>query len=504
VWLAPQQDFTPRPATISPLLVSAPVAVAPGVYLLGKTAPAAVYMVETAEGLVLIDSGIESDAAGVIAQIAELGFDVKSLRAILLTHVHADHSLGAAHLRVLTNATVYAGRADCQTLRRGGPREAFFSTYHMPQLAAHATTVDVELTDGETIAFGDARFQVIATPGHTPGSVCYLLDWQGVKTMFTGDVIQHLDRPGPGDLGTYAAHLAPVYGGDAHAYLESLKRLRALPVPDLVLPGHPQMDTRPQSPHLTLERWRALLDVGIAEIEQLVARYQADGANFLDGTPRELLSGLHYLGNLGPHAVYCLSTPKGLFLFDAPGGPALGDLLIEQVKAHGWQDRKLTAVLLTSADDETIAGLGAVVRQTGCKVVVARPGLERIRHECPPETQVLDTANLDKLDGFRVTTVPLDGRGFAPVAYQFVWAGKTVLVSGRIPVKPGGAALADLQRALGGADARAAEYHKALARLADARPDLWLPAVPTHGQNANLYDREWENILLQNRNAVSW
>jgi hypothetical protein len=30
-------------------------------------------------------------------------------------------------------------------------------------------------------------------------------------------------------------------------------------------------------------------------------------------------------------------------------------------------------------------------------------------------------------------------------------------------------------------------------------PDLWLPAVPVHGQNANLYDRDWENVLGQNR-----
>ena len=44
-----------------------------------------------------------------------------------------------------------------------------------------------------------------------------------------------------------------------------------------------------------------------------------------------------------------------------------------------------------------------------------------------------------------------------------------------------------------------AEYLRALDRLAEVTPDLWLPAVPVHGQNANLYDRDWDKVLEQNR-----
>src|SRR5690349_6929844 len=89
-WLRPR-GFSPRPAKLASLLLPEPVAVAPGVYLLGRTSPAAAYLVETSQGLVLIDSGLEPSAATVVEQIAGLGFDVHQLRAILLTHVHADH-----------------------------------------------------------------------------------------------------------------------------------------------------------------------------------------------------------------------------------------------------------------------------------------------------------------------------------------------------------------------------------------------------------------------------
>ena len=66
------------------------------------------------------------------SQMAELGLDWKHVRAILLTHVHGDHSGGAEWLRAATGARIYAGEGDVPVLRSGKPREAFFSTYHMP------------------------------------------------------------------------------------------------------------------------------------------------------------------------------------------------------------------------------------------------------------------------------------------------------------------------------------------------------------------------------------
>src|SRR5262249_55593012 len=107
-----------------PLLGREAITVAPGVHLLGRLRPSAAYVVETSEGLVLVDSGLESDARLLKEQMAELGLDWRRLRAIFVTHTHVDHVGGAEHLVAATGARVYAGQGDAGILRAGTPREA--------------------------------------------------------------------------------------------------------------------------------------------------------------------------------------------------------------------------------------------------------------------------------------------------------------------------------------------------------------------------------------------
>jgi glyoxylase-like metal-dependent hydrolase (beta-lactamase superfamily II) len=484
---------------VESVLLPATVAVAPGVYLLGKNAPAAVYLIETPQGLVLIDSGLEARANVVRKQISDLKFDLNQLRAILLTHVHADHSLGAEYLRSLTGATIYAGRGDGDPLRSGAPREAFFSVYPMPNQAPHATTVDVKLTGGETIEFGGTRFTALATPGHTTGSICYLLERPGLSALFTGDVVQHLSMVRGGDLGTYTAYLPPLYRGDARDSLASLRRLRDLLQPDLILPGHPRMDPEPQNPHMPPQEWRELLDKGIAEMKLLLSRYEAEGEDFLDGVPKELLKGLHYLGDCNHTPVYCLATSKHLMLFDAPGGSGILDFLAPRFRAIGYKDRKPTVVLLTSSADEAMAGLVSLVRQSSCQVVGTPECLEKARRYCPIGTPMVSLEELEKSGWFPGRTIALGGFDDSAVAYQLNWQGKTVLVSGRIPVKLIQATVDRLGPQLTRVGGNIEKYLSSLERLAQVKPDLWLTAVPVHGQNANLYDDEWDNILKQNQ-----
>ena len=118
-------------------------------------------------------------------------------------------------MRVETGAKVYAGEGDVAVLAKGRPREAVFSTFYMPEYAPHVTSVDVALKGGETIALGDVLIRVIAAPGHTPGSMCYLMERKGFRALFAGDVIMMLrgdDHPRTElgkPLGTYSAYLSP-------------------------------------------------------------------------------------------------------------------------------------------------------------------------------------------------------------------------------------------------------------------------------------------------------
>ena len=491
-----------------PALGPKPTTLVPGLHLLGGLSPSAAYAVETSRGLVLVDSGLKADAGPLKAQLKALGLDPGKVRAVLLTHAHGDHTGGAEALRREFGARVYAGKGDAPVLEAGGPKEAFFSTFFMPDEAPHPTTIDVPLSGGESIDFGDVVFRAIATPGHTPGSVCYLLERGPLRAFFGGDVVMmlkgddppriELDKP----LGTYSAYLSPKYRGDAATFLTSLRALRALPVPDLVLPGHPGADRTPQSPCLSRARWESLFDAGIRDLETLLARYKTDGADFLDGEPKALLPDLYYLGDFRGAAVYGFFASSAFYLIDAPGGPGLADFVDGRLRALGVKPAPPSAVLLTSAGPEATAGLAEILGKYRSKVVASPAAVNALKAACPPETEFVPADELGGKGWFAVSYRPVGGRGLGPAAYQLTWGGKIVLASGRIPVKvdqqSGTTLFADFLNDRG--DVRG--YLESVARLGTPKPDLWLPAVPAGGQNANLYDGQWEQVLAENWLAI--
>ena len=102
---------------------------------------------------------------------------------------------------------------------------------------------DLILDDDEQLSVGDLRLRTLATPGHTPGSICFAVE--GTNLLFTGDT---LFPGGPGNT-SFA-------GGDFSTIIESIeRRIFAKFKPDtLVLPGHGASTTvADESPHL--EEW---------------------------------------------------------------------------------------------------------------------------------------------------------------------------------------------------------------------------------------------------------
>ena len=81
------------------------------------------------------------------------------------------------------------------------------------------------------------------------------------------------------------------------------------------------------------------------------------------------------------------------------------------------------------------------------------------------------------------------------MAYLLEWAGKTVLLTGRMPIKVTPQSVAGLAADIGESKADWQDYQDSLAVLRGIRPDLWLPATPMDGQNANLYGDEWEAVI---------
>ena len=127
------------------------------------------------------------------------------LKMALLTHAHPDHVNALSHLESKhPGLPVYLHEADLFMLER---RPKYLNSAQ----------------DGGTLDLGHLKIKIIHTPGHTPGSVCYLAD----KAVFTGDTLfvgecGRVDLPGSSPEDLY----------------ESLRKLAELPPATVMYPGH--------------------------------------------------------------------------------------------------------------------------------------------------------------------------------------------------------------------------------------------------------------------------
>jgi hydroxyacylglutathione hydrolase len=169
---------------------------------------------------VIIDPAGEEDK--ILALIQTHGFKVKY---ILNTHGHSDHVLGNPKLKEVFNVPVCMHEADDRFFSDPAVREKSSKELGLPP----PDPADIRLKDDDIVEVGTLNIKVIHTPGHTPGSVCYLVD----GNLFCGDTL-FVGAVGRTDL----------IGGSLEMLLESLeKRLIVLPGETIVWPGHDYGDT---------------------------------------------------------------------------------------------------------------------------------------------------------------------------------------------------------------------------------------------------------------------
>lgn len=221
--------------------------IADGVHRLGSSL-INFYLVEDGDRLTVIDAGLPGYRKRLDAALAGLGRSLFDVEAILLTHAHADHVGFADGVRKEAGAAVHVHEADEHMARTGktprgerGPVPYLWRP-QLWRLLAHGLPngglAPAKL--GEVTTFGDdpgaldvpGRPRVVSTPGHTRGSVTFVLEDRGIA--FVGDALCTRNpltgREGP--------QIMPAsFTVDVERALGSLERIEGLPV-EVLAPGH--------------------------------------------------------------------------------------------------------------------------------------------------------------------------------------------------------------------------------------------------------------------------
>ena len=147
-----------------------PTKIFDNLYAIGSVGTVA-YVIQTTAGLMMIDAlGANEVESRLLPGFAKLGLDPSQVKTILVAHGHADHFGGSAYFQDRFKSRVYVSAADW-TLMETPPRGRGPGT--PPPVAPPKR--DGELRDGQPVVLGDVSVQPVAVPGHTPGSMGFIL-----------------------------------------------------------------------------------------------------------------------------------------------------------------------------------------------------------------------------------------------------------------------------------------------------------------------------------------
>ena len=196
-----------------------------GIYLIGgpnitSSDDAAIYLIDFASDLVLIDAGAGRSSAQIVRNIEMLGFNPANISHLILTHCHIDHIGSAPFFKERYGTKILIHELDAKALETGDSLKTaanWYGTTFPP------TKVDHKLAGShEILKFGAEELHCLHTPGHTPGSIAVYLDRGGKRVLFGQDI-----------HGPFNAQ----FGSDIEAWKKSMRILLALNA-DILCEGH--------------------------------------------------------------------------------------------------------------------------------------------------------------------------------------------------------------------------------------------------------------------------
>jgi len=189
-------------------------------------------LIETDDGLILIDGALPQSVPLIDANIRKLGFDPHEIKAILLSHGHHDHAGGINALQRMSGAAVYTSDAGQQVLMSGELQDddpqylRYIDASGIP-----AIKNVVAIGDREVVSVGTVDVMAIYTPGHTPGGITWA--WESCALRGCYDTVYADSLSAVSAEGYYFSD-----GPAAHQIIESAGAIADLDC-DILLSPHP-------------------------------------------------------------------------------------------------------------------------------------------------------------------------------------------------------------------------------------------------------------------------
>lgn len=179
------------------------------------TYQASVHLIDTGEGLVMIDTGYLNTFYWIVNGIYTLGYKPSDVKYIILTHWHGDHVEGVKPmLTIAPNAKTIIGVRDDRILSE-----------------QYGIIPDLVVKDGDIVTCGKVNFRFVETPGHTVGTMSVFFDYTEDGRIY------HVGMFGGAGRKTLSPDHADYYQGAENEYFRSLERLKSEKV-DLFLGNH--------------------------------------------------------------------------------------------------------------------------------------------------------------------------------------------------------------------------------------------------------------------------
>jgi hydroxyacylglutathione hydrolase len=203
-----------------------------------------VYLIDGGDELALIDIGSGMGVSLILQNIEKHGFNLKHLKYLFLTHPHADHAGGTAHLKEIFDIRVVASKG-CAELLHAGDEDGINLTLaresgmYPEDYQLNPCKIDIEVSDGDLIKVGDFELKVIETPGHCETHLSYYTKIGDRNVLFAGDTIFNKGK----------ILLINTHDCNLQAYSNTALKLAKLDV-DVLLPGHELLVLKDGNKHI--------------------------------------------------------------------------------------------------------------------------------------------------------------------------------------------------------------------------------------------------------------